>query len=35
MNKDKLFTDMYMHLHQDSLFDYSNKVEKVKELAPE
>ena len=35
MNSDNLFADSYEHLHPDSLFDYGNKVEKVKELAPE
>ena len=27
MNRDKLFADIYVYLHPDSLFDYRNKVE--------
>lgn len=27
MNKDKLFADIYVHLHQDSLFDDRSRVE--------
>ena len=29
MNKDKLFADIYVHLHDDSLSDSRDKVEKV------
>ena len=28
MNRDKLFANIYVHLHPDSLFDYRDKVEK-------